>query len=108
MEQGRQQSPCKGITAAVLLDSARSQAQSSKMLVCTSCSHYFVCGFEGRMCLNLHLNNLKLLAPSDDVLDAAVEDEIGTGINGGLPTVIFLPSLCYSQGCCDSRKTQEP
>ena len=62
------------------------------------------------MCLNLHLSNSKLLAPSSDVLDAAVEEEIGTGINGGLPTVVFLHSLCYSQGwlgCCDSRNTQK-
>lgn len=50
------------------------------------------------MCLNLHLNNSKLLAPSNDVLDAAVEEEISTVINGGLPTVIFLHSLSYSRG----------
>lgn len=110
MEQGRQQSPCKGVTAAVLLDSALSQAPSSNALVCTSCSLYFVCGFEGRMCLNLHLSNLKLLAHSDDVVDAAVEDEIGAGIHGGLPTLILLHSFCYSQGwlgcSCDSRNTQ--
>lgn len=97
-EEGRQQSSCKGVAVAVLLDSAHSQARSSNTLVCTSCSHYFAYGFQGRMCLNLHLSNSKLLAPSNDVLDAAVEEEISTGIKGGLPTVIFLHSLCYSQG----------
>lgn len=45
------------------------------------------------MCLHLYFSNSKLLAPSNDVLDAAAEEETGTGTNGGLPTVIFLLSV---------------
>ena len=105
-----QQHSCKDIAVAFLPDSAHSQARSSNTLVCTSCSYYLVYGFQGRMCLNLHLSNSKLLTPSNGVLDTAVEEEINTGINGGLPTVIFLHCLHYSQGqldCYDSRNTQE-
>lgn len=57
------------------------------------------------MCLNLHLSNSMLLAPSNDVLDAAVGGEISPEPNGGLTSVIFLHSFYYSQGwlgCCDS------
>lgn len=109
-EEGRQQHSCKSTAAAFLPDSARSWAQLSNILICTSYSHYFVYGFQGRMCLHLHLSNSKLLAPSNDVLDAAAEEEIVTGINGGLPTVFFLHCLRYSQGWlgyCDRRITQE-
>lgn len=45
------------------------------------------------MCLHLYFSDSKLLAPSNDVLDAAVEEETGTGTNGGLLTVIFLLSV---------------
>lgn len=94
----RQQCFSKNITVAFLLVSAHSRAQSNHTLICTSCSYYFVHSFQDRICLHLYLSSSKLLAPSDEVLDAAVEVEIGTGTNDGLPTVIILLSLCFSQG----------
>lgn len=97
-KDGRQQCSCKGIAVAFLLDSALSQAQSSNTLICTSHSHYFVYGFQGRRCLNLQLSHSKLLTPSNDVLDAAVEEALGTGMNDGLPTVVFLHSPCLFPG----------
>ena len=45
------------------------------------------------MCRLLYFSNSKLLASSNDVLDAAVEEESGTGTNGGVPTVLFLLSV---------------
>jgi len=96
-EERKQQRSCKGIAVAFLLHLAHSQAQSSNTLVCTLCSRYFVYGFQGRMCLNLHLSDSKLLAPGNAVLGAAGEEEVGTGIDGGPPTVIFLHAVWYSQ-----------
>lgn len=66
------------------------QISRLKELICTSCSHYSVQSFQGRMCLHLYLSNSKLQVSSNEVLNGAVKVEVSTGTSDGLPTVIIL------------------
>lgn len=50
------------------------------------------------MCLHLYLSNSKLQASSDEVLNGAVEAEVGTGTSDGLPTVIILLFSVFPRG----------